>query len=56
MITTRAELVQILTTEPVPATLRMLAAQGGTPEDLADAILEADRNRAKQQRQEERRG
>jgi hypothetical protein len=41
MITTKAELVKILTTSPVPETLRMLEEQGGGPEDLASAILEA---------------
>lgn len=44
MITTRAELVEILKTEPVPSALQMLESEGGSPEDLADAILQARTN------------
>lgn len=38
---TRDALVQALKSAPVPGTLEMLETQGGGPEDLADAIIEA---------------
>ena len=38
---TRAELIKALQTKPVPGTLLMLEQQGGCPEDLADAIIQA---------------
>ena len=38
---TRNELVQALRRPPVPGTLAMLESEGGCPEDLADAIIEA---------------
>lgn len=41
VITTRDELIEILKTSPVPETLTMLEEQGGSAEDLANAILEA---------------
>jgi len=41
MIITRDDLAEILTTPPVPGTLAMIEQQGGSAEDLADAILAA---------------
>jgi hypothetical protein len=41
MICTRDELVQILSTSPVPETLAELREHGGSAEDLAYAIFEA---------------
>ena len=38
---TRGELVQALKAAPVTGTLAMLESQGGTAEDLADAIIQA---------------
>lgn len=41
MIVTRAEVLALLSAPQVQAALKELEARGGTPEDLADAILEA---------------
>ncbi len=41
MTITRNDLVEILKTPPVPGTIAMLEQQGGSPEDLADAIFAA---------------
>lgn len=38
---TRDELVHALKAAPVTGTLEMLESQGGVPEDLADAIIQA---------------
>jgi len=38
---TRDQLIAALKTAPVPGTLEMLETQGGAPEDLADAIIQA---------------
>ena len=38
---TRDELIRALRSRQVAGTLEMLESQGGAPEDLADAILEA---------------
>ena len=38
---TRPDLIEALKTSPVPGTLAMLEQQGGSAEDLADAILAA---------------
>ena len=41
MTVTRDELIEALKAEPVTSALLMLEQQGGSPVDLADAILEA---------------
>ncbi len=41
MTITRNDLIENLKTPPVPGTIAMLEQQGGSPEDLADAIFAA---------------
>ena len=55
MITTRAELVAILATDPVPAVLRDAGCAGLAAGDLADAILTAAGHRAAELLAEDRR-